>query len=151
MEEYVQDFKRAVRESGYVGYPLIEEFKRGMNRAIRRKLMEAEKQPGSIEQWFKRAIALDRNWKESRREKERIREIEKRQEQKRINEKWRRIEKIRIIEEKKADKEWRHQEIWERKREENRQRAMEERKCFRYRGFGHIVSHCRNKREKKLI
>ena len=35
--------------------------------------MEAENQPGSIEQWFKRVIALDRNWRESRREEERLR------------------------------------------------------------------------------
>ena len=40
---------------------------------IRRRLMEAENQLGSIKQWFKRAIALDRNWRESRREKERLR------------------------------------------------------------------------------
>jgi len=32
----------------------------------------------------------------------------------------------------------------ERKREENRQRAMEERKCFGCGRFGHIASHCRN-------
>ena len=32
----------------------------------------------------------------------------------------------------------------ERKREENRQRAMEEIKCFVYRGFGHIAHYCRN-------
>jgi len=37
-----------------------------MNGAIQRKLMEAENQPGSIEQWYRRAIALDRNWRESR-------------------------------------------------------------------------------------
>ena len=42
MEEFVQEFKRAARGSGYEGRPLIEEFKRGMNRVIRRKLMEAE-------------------------------------------------------------------------------------------------------------
>ena len=44
-----------------------------MNGAIKRKLMEAENQPGSIEQWFRRATALDRNWRESRREEERLR------------------------------------------------------------------------------
>jgi len=44
-----------------------------MNRAIRRKLIEVENQPGSIEQWFRRATALDRNWRESRREEERLR------------------------------------------------------------------------------
>jgi len=52
----------------------VEEFKREMNRAIRRKLIEAENQPGLIEQWFRRATALDRNWRESRREEERLRE-----------------------------------------------------------------------------
>ena len=70
IEEFVQEFKRAARESGYKGRPLVEEFKRGMNGAIRRKLMEAEYQPGSIKQWYKRAIALDRNWRESKREEE---------------------------------------------------------------------------------
>jgi len=39
----------------------------------------------------------------------------------------------------------------ERKREKNRQRAMEERKCFGCRGFGHIASHCRNVRKKESI
>jgi len=72
MEEFVQDFKRVVRGSRYEGYPLIEEFKRGMNGNIRRKLMEAENQPCSIKQWFKRTIALDQNWRESRREEERL-------------------------------------------------------------------------------
>ena len=42
MEEFVQEFKRAARGSGYEGRPLVEELKRGMNRVIRRKLMEAE-------------------------------------------------------------------------------------------------------------
>jgi len=32
---------------------LIEEFKRGMNGVIRRKLMEAERPPTSIKQWYK--------------------------------------------------------------------------------------------------
>ena len=43
MEEYVQDFKRAAKGSSYVGCLLIKEFKWNMNRAIRRKLMKAEK------------------------------------------------------------------------------------------------------------
>jgi len=66
MEEFVQEFKRAARGSGYEGRPLVEEFKRGMNGGIRRKLMEAENPPTSIEQWYRRAMALDRNWRESR-------------------------------------------------------------------------------------
>ena len=74
MKEFVQKFKRAARESGYKGQLLAEEFKRGMNRAIRRKLMETENQLGSIEQWFRRATALNRNWRESRREEKRLRE-----------------------------------------------------------------------------
>ena len=62
MEEFVQEFKRAARGSGYKGRPLVEEFKRGMNGGIKRKLMEAENPPTSIEQWYQRATALDRNW-----------------------------------------------------------------------------------------
>ena len=73
MEEFVQDFKRTARGSGYEGCPLIEEFKWGMNGNIRRKLMEAKNQLATIEHWFRRAIALDRNWRESRREEERLR------------------------------------------------------------------------------
>ena len=61
IEEFVQKFKRAARGSRYEGRSLVEEFKREMNGAIRRKLIEAENQPGSIEQWFRRATALDWN------------------------------------------------------------------------------------------
>ena len=49
IEEIVQEFKRAARGSGYEGKPLVEEFKRGMNGGIRRKLMEVENLPASIE------------------------------------------------------------------------------------------------------
>ena len=41
--------------------------------------------------------------------------------------------------------------MWERRREENRQRVMEERKCFGCKGFGHVVRHCRNMRKEELI
>ena len=73
MKEFVQEFKRAARRSGYEKRSLVEEFKRGMNRAIRMKLMEAKIQPGSIKQWYKRATALNKNWKESKQEEERLR------------------------------------------------------------------------------
>ena len=76
MEEFVQEFKRAARGSGYEERPLIEEFKRGISGGIWRKLMEAENPPTSIEQWYRRATALDRNWRESRREKERLKKKE---------------------------------------------------------------------------
>ena len=50
MEEFVQEFRRAARRSRYEGRLLVEEFKRRMNGTIRRKLMEAERPPSSIEQ-----------------------------------------------------------------------------------------------------
>ena len=73
MKEFVQEFKRAARGSGYEGRLLVEEFKQGINGGIRRKLMEAENPLTSIEDWYRRATALDRNWRESRREEERLR------------------------------------------------------------------------------
>jgi len=47
-DEYVQEFKKVARGSGYMGRPLIEKFKRRLNRAIRRKLAEAEEPPTTI-------------------------------------------------------------------------------------------------------
>ena len=41
--------------------------------------------------------------------------------------------------------------MWERRREENRQKAMEERKCFACRRFGHMAYNCRNVGKKKPI
>ena len=73
MEEFVQEFKWAARGSGYKERPLVEEFKRGINGGIRRKLMESENPLTTIEQWYRRAMALDRNWRESRREEESLR------------------------------------------------------------------------------
>jgi len=49
MKEFVQEFKRVARGSGYEGRLLVEEFKRGINKMIRRKLMEAKNQLSSIE------------------------------------------------------------------------------------------------------
>jgi len=76
MEEYVQESKRAVRGSRYEGRLLIEEFKREINGGIRRKLMKSENPQTSIKQWYRRATALDRNWRESRREEERLKKKE---------------------------------------------------------------------------
>ena len=53
MEEFVQEFRRAARESGYNRRSLIEEFKQGMNKMIQQRLMELEYQPQSIKQWYK--------------------------------------------------------------------------------------------------
>jgi len=40
---------------------LIEEFKKGMNRIIWRKLIEAKYSPRSTEQWYKRVTNLNRH------------------------------------------------------------------------------------------
>ena len=47
---YVQEFKRAARGSGYKGRVLVEKFKRGLSRVVRRKLAEAETSPTTITQ-----------------------------------------------------------------------------------------------------
>jgi len=49
MEEFVQEFKKAACRSGYEGRLLVERFKREINGGIRRKLMEVENPPASIE------------------------------------------------------------------------------------------------------
>jgi len=67
-DEYVQEFKKVARGSSYVERSLIEEFKRGLNRAIRRKLAEAEELPTTIREWQERAVRLDRNQRQSRAE-----------------------------------------------------------------------------------
>jgi len=67
-DEYVQEFKKVTRGSGYERRPLIEEFKRGLNGAIRRKLAEAEELPTTIGEWQERAVRLDRNQRQSRAE-----------------------------------------------------------------------------------
>ena len=67
-DEYVQKFKKVARESSYEGRPLIKEFKRGLNRAIRRKLAETEEPPTTIGEWQERAVRLDRNQRQSRAE-----------------------------------------------------------------------------------
>ena len=50
MEEFVQEFRRAARESGYKGRLLVKEFKRGINAIIYWRLIESEQKLGSIEQ-----------------------------------------------------------------------------------------------------
>jgi len=73
MKEFVQEFKRAARESGYEEHSLIEKFKRGINKIIRKELIEAERPPISIEQWYEQATNLDRHWRESKRKEKRLR------------------------------------------------------------------------------
>ena len=86
MEECVQEFRRMARGSGYKERLLIEKFKREINKGILQRLIESEYQPKRIKEWYERAIRLDRNIRESIREKE---------------EKRRKIEEEEIREEKK--------------------------------------------------
>ena len=62
----MQKFKKVTRGSGYEGRPLIEEFKRELNRSIRRKLAEAKELPATIGEWQERVVRLDRNQRQSR-------------------------------------------------------------------------------------
>jgi len=73
MEEFMQEFQRVARDSGYEGRLLMEEFKRGMSGVIRRKLIEMERPPTSIKQWYEYATNLDQHWRKSRREEKRLR------------------------------------------------------------------------------
>jgi len=67
-DEYMQEFKKVARRSGYERQPLIEKFKRGLNGAIRRKLAKAEEPPSTIGEWQERVVRLDRNQRQSRAE-----------------------------------------------------------------------------------
>ena len=58
-----------MRGSGYEGWPLIKEFKRGLSRVLRRKLVETENLSSTIEEWQERTVKLDRNQRQSRAEK----------------------------------------------------------------------------------
>jgi len=72
IEKFVQEFRRAAKGSRYKRRPLVEKFKRGMSGAIRKKLMETEKPPTSIEQWYEHATNLDKHWKKSKREEKKL-------------------------------------------------------------------------------
>ena len=172
MEEFVQEFKRAARGSGYEGRPLVEEFKRGMNGVIRRKLMEAENQTGSIEQWYRRATALDRNWRESRREEERMRGKKEqgggapKQEQRQNLPRplvWQRrqmppqqattgpapmegVERTNVVVVRGQG-----QGIGAPRRDPYAIKVDQGRNCYACGGFGHIAHHCRNRGRRRAI
>ena len=74
MEKFAQKFRRAAKESEYEGRLLVEEFKRGINEVIRRKLMKAERLLKSIKEQYERIVNLDKHWKKSRRKEERLKE-----------------------------------------------------------------------------
>ena len=74
MEKFIQEFRRAARESRYQERALAEEFKREMNRVIRRKLMKVERPLVSIKQWYEHATNLNKHWRESKRKEKRLKE-----------------------------------------------------------------------------
>jgi len=74
MEEFIQMFRKAARGSSYERWVLIEEYKREINRRIRRRLIEVEYPLKNINQWYERVARLDRNCRESRRERKKIEE-----------------------------------------------------------------------------
>jgi len=57
--KFVQKFQRVARESEYEERALVEEVKRKMSKLIRRKLIETERLPTSINKWYKHATNLD--------------------------------------------------------------------------------------------
>jgi len=61
MEKFLQEFQRAVRDSKYEERALVNEFKKGLNRIVRKKLIEIERPLTSIKQWYKCATNLDRH------------------------------------------------------------------------------------------
>jgi len=67
-DKYVQIFKKVSRGSGYKERLLVEEFKRGLNGNIRRRLVETEFPPATINEWWERAVRLDRNLRQSKAE-----------------------------------------------------------------------------------
>jgi len=165
MEEFVQEFKRAVKGSGYERRPLIEEFKKGMNGIIRRKLMETERPPTSIKQWYEHTTNLDRHWRESRREEERLRgqkesgggapKQEQRQnlpqplvwQRRQISPQqvitgpapMERVERTNTVVVR-----GQRQRIGAPRRDPYAMEIDRGRNCYTYRGFGHMACHCRN-------
>ena len=172
MEEFVQEFKRAARENGYEGRLLVEEFKRGMNGGIRRKLMEAENLPTSIGNWYRRATALDRNWQESRREEERLRKKEvgggaQRQSLPRPLV-WQRrqplsqqvitgpatiegVERTNAVVVRGSEQGMRQNTGVPPRRDPFAMEVDRGRNCYACRGFGHMAHHCRNRGRGRLM
>ena len=50
MEEFIQEFRRVARDSEYEERLLVEKFKQGMNKVVRKKLMGVKRPSRSIEQ-----------------------------------------------------------------------------------------------------
>ena len=128
--------------------------------------MEAEYRPGTIEQWYNRATALDWNWRESRREEERLkgrRELEgtapRQQEQRQIMPQplvWQRRQEMppqqvttgpapmEEVKRTNAVMMWPQQRIGLAQCNLYAMEIDRVRNCYTCRGFGHMACHCRN-------
>ena len=62
-DKHIQEFQRVALEAGYEGYPLVVEFKRLLNAGLRRQLQNLRPQPITINQWYKEAVTVDRQWR----------------------------------------------------------------------------------------
>ena len=60
VDKHVQNFEKAALEAGYEGFPLIMEFKWSLHPVLRKHLLEIRPQPVTIEQWYNKAITIDR-------------------------------------------------------------------------------------------
>ena len=56
VDKYIQEFRKAAKGSSYKGRVSIKEFKRGLNRVVRRRLAEAEMPSALIMQWQERTV-----------------------------------------------------------------------------------------------
>ena len=130
MKEIVENNEKKLKTQKQLGELQVEEKKRRQIE-IRRREEERTREQEEMDKWIEEC--------RKRNEKEK----EEREEQRRVDEEWRKIESMKKREERRAKKEWRYQEIKERMREVNRQKAIEERKCFGYGGFGYMASYCR--------
>jgi len=74
VDEYVQEFRRATRGSSYERRALVEGFKKGLNRVVKRRLVEAKSSSTTITQWQERAVQLDYNMRQSRTEEKILKE-----------------------------------------------------------------------------
>ena len=52
--------------TGYARCALIEEFKRSLNGDLRKRILEGDTIPTTINGWFERATRLDRQWRQAK-------------------------------------------------------------------------------------
>lgn len=68
MDAHVAAFRIAARGTGYTGRPLVDEFKRSIDKKIRDHILmgEISRIPQTIEQWYTVASHIDRHWRNTK-------------------------------------------------------------------------------------